>query len=69
MMKKMKNESYVCKYSLSMRHDSVERKNLMEKTSNKLVDLSIAFDSKEKAVVFEDYLKTGSGREFAKRHF
>ena len=41
--KKMKNESYVCKYSLSMRHDSVERKNLMEKTSNKLVDLSIAF--------------------------
>ena len=43
MMKKMKNESYVCKYSLSMRHDSVERKNLMEKTSNKLVDLSVAF--------------------------
>ena len=40
---KMKNESYVCKYSLSMLHDSVERKNLMEKTSNKLVDLSIAF--------------------------
>jgi len=39
----MKNESYVCKYSLSMLHDSVERKNLMEKTSNKLVDLSIAF--------------------------
>ena len=27
---KMKNESYVCKYSLFMRHDSVERKNLME---------------------------------------
>ena len=26
-----------------MRHDSVERKNLMEKTSNKLVDLSVAF--------------------------
>jgi len=26
-----------------MLHDSVERKNLMEKTSNKLVDLSIAF--------------------------
>ena len=43
MMKKMKNESYVCKYSLSMRHDSVERKNLMEKASNKLVDLSVAF--------------------------
>ena len=39
----MKNESYVCKYSLSMLHGSVERKNLMEKTSNKLVDLSIAF--------------------------
>ena len=39
----MKNESYVCKYSLPMLHYSVERKNLMEKTSNKLVDLSIAF--------------------------
>ena len=26
-----------------MLHDSVERKNLMEKTSNKLVDLSVAF--------------------------
>jgi four helix bundle protein len=40
---KMKNESYVCKYSLPMLHYSVERKTLMEKTSNKLVDLSIAF--------------------------
>ena len=26
-----------------MLHDSVERKNLMEKTSNKLADLSVAF--------------------------
>ena len=40
---KMKNESYVCKYSLSMLHYSAERKNLLEKPSNKLVDLSIAF--------------------------
>ena len=40
---KMKNESYFCKYSWSTLHDSVERKNLMEKTSNKLVNLSIAF--------------------------
>ena len=40
---KMKNESYVCKYSLSMLHYSAERKILMEKSSNKLVDLSIAF--------------------------
>ncbi len=40
---KMKNESCVCKYSLPMLHYSVERKNLMEKTSNKLVDLSVAF--------------------------
>jgi hypothetical protein len=30
---------------------------------------SIAFRSKEKAVVFEQYLKSGSGREFARRHF
>ena len=29
---KMKNESYVCKYSLSMLHYSAERKILMEKS-------------------------------------
>ena len=28
-----------------------------------------AFDSREKAAAFEAYLKTGSGREFARRHF
>ena len=33
------------------------------------IQTAIAFDSKEKAVSFEDYLKSGSGREFAKRHF
>jgi len=40
---KMKNESCVCKYSLPMLYYSAERKNLIEKSSNKLVDLSIAF--------------------------
>lgn len=29
----------------------------------------ICFDDKEKAVAFERYLKSGSGRSFAKRHF
>ena len=33
------------------------------------IQTAVAFDSKEKAVAFEAYLKTGSGREFAKRHF
>ena len=33
------------------------------------IQTAIAFDSKEKAAAFEDYLKSGSGREFAKRHF
>ncbi len=33
------------------------------------IETAIAFLSKEKAVAFEDYLKSGSGREFAKRHF
>ncbi len=33
------------------------------------IQTAIAFDSKEKVVAFEDYLKSGSGREFAKRHF
>ena len=33
------------------------------------IQTAVAFDSKEKAVAFEDYLKSGSGREFAKRHF
>lgn len=28
-----------------------------------------AFVSKDKATAFERYLKTGSGREFARRHF
>jgi predicted GIY-YIG superfamily endonuclease len=30
---------------------------------------AIAFRSEEKAHAFERYLKTGSGREFARRHF
>lgn len=29
----------------------------------------LAFDSREKASSFEQYLKSGSGRSFAKRHF
>jgi predicted GIY-YIG superfamily endonuclease len=29
----------------------------------------IEFDEEEAAVKFEQYLKTGSGREFARRHF
>ena len=33
------------------------------------IQTAIAFDGKEKACVFEKYLKTGSGREFAKHHF
>jgi putative endonuclease len=31
--------------------------------------LYLSFDSKEKAASFERYLKSGSGRSFAKRHF
>ena len=33
------------------------------------IQTAIAFDNKQKAVAFEDYLKSGSGREFARRHF
>ena len=33
------------------------------------IETAIAFDNKKKAIAFEDYLKTGSGREFSKRHF
>ena len=33
------------------------------------VSVYIAFDSKELAVRFERYLKSGSGYAFAKRHF
>ncbi|MCH8172084.1 MAG: GIY-YIG nuclease family protein [Proteobacteria bacterium] len=29
----------------------------------------IAFEDRKKAYAFEKYLKTGSGRSFAKRHF
>ena len=33
------------------------------------VEAYFAFETKEKATAFEAYLKTGSGREFTKRHF
>lgn len=33
------------------------------------VETAIAFRSKKKAISFERYLKSGSGREFARRHF
>ena len=32
------------------------------------IETAIAFTDKEKAVAFEAYLKSGSGREFARRH-
>ena len=33
------------------------------------VESYFAFETKEKAAAFEAYLKTGSGRSFANRHF
>ena len=33
------------------------------------IQTAVAFDSKEKAYAFDAYLKSGSGREFARRHF
>ncbi len=33
------------------------------------VEAYFAFETEEKAVAFEAYLKTGSGHAFAKRHF
>ena len=33
------------------------------------IETAIAFRSEDKARRFERYLKTGSGREFARRHF
>ena len=33
------------------------------------VETAVAFSSKEKAVAFDAYLKTGSGHAFANRHF
>ncbi len=32
------------------------------------IETSIAFRDEEKAIAFEQYLKSGSGREFARRH-
>ena len=32
------------------------------------VETAIAFNDRKKAIAFESYLKTGSGREFARRH-
>jgi putative endonuclease len=33
------------------------------------IETAIAFTSETKARAFEQYLKSGSGREFARRHF
>jgi len=33
------------------------------------IEVAIAFRDKAKACAFEKYLKTGSGREFGRRHF
>ena len=33
------------------------------------IETAIAFKSESKARAFEKYLKSGSGREFARRHF
>ncbi|MFA7256694.1 MAG: GIY-YIG nuclease family protein [Kiritimatiellales bacterium] len=33
------------------------------------IETAVSFRSREKAAVFEAYLKSGSGREFARRHF
>lgn len=33
------------------------------------IELAVAFRSRDKAAAFECYLKSGSGREFARRHF
>jgi putative endonuclease len=33
------------------------------------IETAVAFKSESKARAFEKYLKTGSGREFARRHF
>ncbi len=33
------------------------------------IETAVAFRCREKAAAFERYLKSGSGREFARRHF
>jgi putative endonuclease len=33
------------------------------------IETCVAFADKAKAIAFEGYLKSGSGREFARRHF
>jgi predicted GIY-YIG superfamily endonuclease len=33
------------------------------------LETAVAFRNREKAAAFERYLKSGSGREFARRHF
>ena len=33
------------------------------------IEVAVTFRDAEKAIAFEKYLKSGSGREFARRHF
>jgi putative endonuclease len=39
------------------------------KSRARRMETAISFRSKQKAAAFEKYMKTGSGREFARRHF
>ncbi len=49
-------------------HNSDKSSHTLKNSPWKLL-MYVAFTDKTKALTFEQYLKTGSGREFAKRHF
>jgi predicted GIY-YIG superfamily endonuclease len=49
-------------------HNSGGSKYTVKDRPWKLV-MSLSFESEEKALLFEKYLKTGSGRAFAKKRF
>jgi putative endonuclease len=48
-------------------HNRGEAKHTMKFRPWKMLT-SVAFENKEKAAAFERYLKSGSGRAFAKKH-
>ena len=70
-----------CKQPFELERTIPKNKNTLQEKHNKgdvphtskfrpwKVETYIAFESEEKAVDFEHYLKSGSGHAFAKRHF
>jgi putative endonuclease len=69
----LSNGDYYVGRSDNLKRRISEHKKGQERTTKKFLPIKLVtylgFDTKTKAVLFEKYLKTGSGIAFKKRHF